>query len=109
LPPLSRTALPPVPAIGYRLKAGVTVYSAEAEYVVPSDAVTMWIPVVTAGTVNAQGLKLPFASVVQDVETLLPSKVKVMVAFALKPRPLIAVLLPPAPELGVRLMAGLTV
>jgi hypothetical protein len=85
------------------------VYIAEAEYVVPSDAVTVWIPRATAGTVNAQGLKLPLASVVQSVETLLPSKLTVMVAFALKPLPFIATLLPAAPAREVRLMAGSTV
>ena len=80
-----------------------------AEFALPSDAITVWIPVVLAGTVNAQGLKLPVASVVQDVATLLPSKVTVMVAFALKPLPLIAALLPTAPARAIRLMAGLTV
>ena len=107
--PLSVTALPPAPAIGFRLIAGLTVKIAEAEYVAPSDAVTVWSPAATAGTVNAQKLTLPLASAVQDVATLLPSKVTVMGAFALKPLPLIATLLPTAPALGVRLIAGLTV
>ena len=75
----------------------------------PSDAVTVWVPPVSGGTVNAQGLKLPVASVVQDVATLLPSKVRVMVPFALKPLPLTAALLPATPALGARLMAGLIV
>ena len=55
---------------------------AEAEYAVPSDAIRVWIPAVVAGTVNAQGLKLPLASVAQSVATLLPSKVTVMGAYA---------------------------
>jgi hypothetical protein len=59
--------------------------------------------------VNAQGLKLPVALVVQDVATLLPSKVTVMPPFALKPLPLTATLLPTTPALGARLMAGVTV
>jgi hypothetical protein len=48
------TVLPTVPTIRFRLKAGVTVKSAEAEYTVPSDAVRVWIPAATAGTVYAQ-------------------------------------------------------
>jgi hypothetical protein len=74
-----------------------------------SDAVTVWVPPVSAGTVNAQLLKLPLASALQSVETGLPSTRKVMVACGTKPRPLTAMLLPPAPALGVRLMAGLIV
>jgi hypothetical protein len=53
--------LPTAPAIRFRLIAwaavkiaGVTVKSAEAEYAVPSYAVTVWIPAATVGTVNAQ-------------------------------------------------------
>ena len=83
--------------------------AAEAKFPLLSVAVTVWVPAVAAGTVNAQGLKLPLASVVQDVATLLPSKVRVMVPFALKPLPLTAALLPTTPALEVRLMAGLTV
>jgi hypothetical protein len=59
--PLSRTVLPTAPAIRFRLIAGVrvkiagvTVKIAEAAYAVPSDAITVWIPAATAGTVNAQ-------------------------------------------------------
>jgi hypothetical protein len=59
--------------------------------------------------VNAQALKLPVASVVQDVATLLPSKVKVMGLFAAKPLPLTPSLLPKVPPVEVRLMAGLAV
>ena len=75
----------------------------------PSDAVTVWVPPVSGGTVNAQGLKLPLASAVQDVETGLPSTRKVIVPCGTKPRPLTAMLLPATPALGVRLMAGLLV
>src|SRR5436309_5799943 len=81
---------------------------AEAEFVLPSDAVTAWVPAAATGTVNVQELKLPCALVVQDVPTLLPSKVKVMVACGTKPLPRIAALLPTRPSLGVRLMPGLT-
>jgi hypothetical protein len=59
--------------------------------------------------VNVQELKLPFASATQDVATLLPSKVTAMVLFGVKPLPLTPTVLPPAPALGLRLMAGLTV
>jgi hypothetical protein len=59
--------------------------------------------------VNAQELKLPLALVLQDVPTLLPSKVTVMVACGTKPLPLTAALLPTRPSLGVRLMPGLAV
>ena len=66
--PLSRTVLPTAPAIRFRLIAGVTakiagmtvkivgvtVKIAEAEYAVPSDAVTVWIPAAAAGTVYTQ-------------------------------------------------------
>jgi hypothetical protein len=59
--------------------------------------------------VNAQALKLPVASVVQDVATLLPSKVKVMGLFGAKLRPLTHSLLPIVPLVEFRLMAGSTV
>jgi hypothetical protein len=59
--------------------------------------------------VNAQELKLPVASAVQDVATLLPSTLKVMVPWGTKPRPLTVMLLPPGPAPGVRLMDGLIV
>jgi hypothetical protein len=101
--------LPPAPAIRFRLMAGLTVKIAEAEYAVPSDAVTVWIPALVAGTVNAQKLTLPLASAVQDVATLLPSKVTAMVLNGAKPLPLTAAVLPPGPALGIRLMAELTV
>jgi hypothetical protein len=76
---------------------------------VPSDAVTGWLPAVTAGTVNAQKLRLPLALVAQDVATLLPLNLTVMGANGAKPLPLTAAVLPPAPALGIRLMAELTV
>jgi hypothetical protein len=47
--------------------------------------------------------------VLQSVATPPPSKLTVMVANDAKPLPLTAALLPPAPVLEVRLMAGLTV
>jgi hypothetical protein len=40
---------------------------------------------------------------------VLPSKVTVMVPNGAKPLPLTAALLPPAPALAVRMMAGMTV
>ena len=70
------------------------------------EAVTVWGPAAAAGTANAQALKLPVASVVQDVPTLLPSKVKSIVSYGAKPLPLTATLLPTAPALRVRLMVG---
>ena len=39
---------------------------------VPSDAVTVRSPAALTGTVNAQLLKLPFASVVQGAEVVAP-------------------------------------
>jgi hypothetical protein len=45
----------------------------------------------------------------QSVETLLPSKVTVMVPYAAKPLPLTAMLLPTLPALELRLMDGLPV
>jgi hypothetical protein len=47
--------------------------------------------------------------VLQSVATLVPSKVTVMVPNDAKPLPLTAALLPAAPALAVRLIAGLTV
>jgi hypothetical protein len=47
--------------------------------------------------------------VVQDVATLVPAKVTVMMAYASKPLPLTATRLPTVPARGVRLMAGVTV
>jgi hypothetical protein len=107
--PLSVTVLSPAPSVGFRLMAGLTVKVALLEFVLASDAVTAWVPAAASGTVNVQELKLPVASVVQDVATLLPSKVKVMGLFGAKPRPLTAALLPTAPALGVRPMGGLIV
>jgi hypothetical protein len=77
---------------------------AEAEFALVSVAATLWIPAVVAG--RAQALKLPVASVVQDVGTLLPSTAKVILSFRAKPVPLTAVLPPTPPVLE---MAGLTV
>jgi hypothetical protein len=74
-----------------------------AEFPLVSVATT-WVPAIVAGT--AQALKLPVASVVQDEETLLPSKVKVILSFRAKPVPLTAALLPTA---SILVMAGLTV
>jgi hypothetical protein len=100
----------PAPALGVSAGArGQTANLVEAKFALLSVAVTVWIPAVTAGTVNVQLRKLPLASAVQDVETLLPSKVKAIVVFAWKPLPLTAALLPAAPALAVRPMAGLTV
>jgi hypothetical protein len=62
-------------------------YVAEAECTLLSDAVTVRVPLVIGGGVNAQPLKLPLASVLQ-VETGLPSTRKVMVLFGAKPWPL---------------------
>jgi hypothetical protein len=107
--PLSVTALPTTPAAGFRLMTGVAVKRAAAAFALVSDAVTVWGPAGAAGTVNGQALKLPLALVVQDVATLLLSKLTVMVAFALKPLPLTAAVLPTTPALGARLMAGVTV
>jgi hypothetical protein len=91
------------------LAAAAFVKIAAAAFTVLSDAVRAWGPAAATGTWNAQDLKLPVASAVQDVETLLPSKAKVMVPWGTKPRPLTAALLPTGPLLGVRLMLGLTV
>jgi hypothetical protein len=78
----------------------------EAGYV-PSVAVTVWVPVLTAGTVSAQLLKLPLASAVQ-VRVLggLQSRVTVMGAYGRKPVPLTAMLLPTATVAGVTPMDG---
>ena len=65
------------------------VYIAAAEFAMPSDAVTVWVPPVSGGTVNAQELKLPVASALQDWP-LLPSTAKVMVLSGAKPLPLTA-------------------
>jgi hypothetical protein len=76
-----------------------------------SAAATVWGTAAAdaAGTVNVQGLKLPVASVVQDVETLPPSKVTLILSLRAKPLPLTAALLPALPALEARLMAGVTV
>src|SRR5437763_9902678 len=102
------TVLPTAPAVAFRLKAGPMVYMAEAE-VMPSDAVTVWGPSVASGTVYAQERTLPLASAMQDVETVLPSKLTVTRAYASKTLPLIAALRRAAPVLGIRLRAGVTV
>jgi hypothetical protein len=65
------------------------VYIAEAEFAMPSDAVTVWVPPVSGEAVYAQALKLPVASAVQDVP-LLPSAATVMVLYGAKPPPLTA-------------------
>ena len=90
----------------YAAKAAAE-YIAAAEFARVSDAVTVWVPLVSGGGVNAQELKLPRASALQDLETGLPSTRKVMVLFGAKPRPLTAMRGPLVPTLGVRLMLGL--
>src|SRR5205085_8505550 len=82
---------------------------AEAESAVLSDAVTAWVPALTAGAMNVQASKLPLTSATQDVATLLPSKVTAMGLFGAKPRPLTPTLPPTVPLVDVRLMAGSTV
>src|SRR5437868_12098921 len=82
---------------------------AEAASALLSDAVTAWVPALTAGAMNVQESKLPLTSATQDVAMLLPSKVKVMGLFGAKPRPLIPALLPTVPLVAFRLMAGSTV
>jgi hypothetical protein len=67
------------------------VYIAEAEFAMPSEAVTVWVPPVSGGTAYAQALKLPVASALQDVPPL-PSTATVMVLFGAKPLPLTATL-----------------
>jgi hypothetical protein len=115
--PLTPAVPPTAPALGLRLMAGVTVYVATAEFgkvaqaafrLLP-DAVTVWVPADAGGTANAQELKRPFASVVQNAGTLAPSTVTAMVSFGAKPLPLTVALLPTAPALALRLMAGVTV
>jgi hypothetical protein len=76
---------------------------------VPSDAVTVWSPRGLTGTVNGQLLKVPLASGVQDVETPLPSKAKVIRLSGAKPLPLSEALSAAGPTLALRLMAGVTV
>src|SRR5919199_262514 len=80
------TVLPTTPAVSFRPKPGTTVYSVQAECL-PSDTVTLWLPVVACGTVNPQGRKVPSRSVLQFVETLFPSKVTLTVSFFSKPLP----------------------
>jgi hypothetical protein len=82
---------------------------AEAESALLSDAVTAWVPALTAGAMNVQESKLPSTSATQDVAMLLPSKVKVMGLFGAKPRPLSPTLPPTVPLVELRLMAGSTV
>src|SRR5438105_10213326 len=74
----------------YRAKVEA-VYIAAAELAMPSDAVRVWVPPVSAGRAYAQELTLPVASAVQDVP-LLPSTARVMVLFGAKPLPLTATL-----------------
>jgi hypothetical protein len=93
---------------GLRYPAKVAAeYIAEAEFTLVSDAVTVWVPTVSGGGVNAQELKLPPASALQDVETGVPSTRKVMVLFGAKPRPRTARRGPSELRRGVRLMDGL--
>src|SRR5437764_14990723 len=113
--PLTATLLPTLPApelrrtigllpvfvawpedVGFAGGAGLRVAAkVEAEYVVEaelallSDAVTVWVPPISGGGVNAQPLKLPLPLAVQ-VETALPSTAKVTVLFGAKPLPLTA-------------------
>ena len=108
--PLTAALLPAAPALEARLMAGVTVkVEVVVPALVPSDAVTVWGPAGAAGTVNAQALKLPVASVVQDVATLLPLKLMVMEANGAKPRPLTTAVLRTVPAFEVSPMTGLTV
>src|SRR5438270_13151817 len=72
---------------GFRVAAKVAAeYVAEAEFALPSDAVTVWVPPISGEGVNAQSLTPPLALAVQ-VETGLPSTATGMVLFGAKPRP----------------------
>jgi hypothetical protein len=82
-------------------------YIAEAEFALVSDAVTVWVPLVSGGGVNTQERKVPPPSALQFLETGLPSTRKVMVLFGAKPRPLTAMRGPLELRRGVRLMFGL--
>src|SRR5919199_3541984 len=101
------TVLPTTPAVTFRPKPGMTVYSVQAECS-PSDTVTLWLPVVAAGTVNPQGPKVPSRSVLQFVETLWPSKVTLTVSFFSKPLPVTTARSPTEPSLEVSSTDGLT-
>ncbi len=107
--PVKVAELPTEPEVGELLTAEVTVKAVEAE-LVPSLTATVWAPAVAAGTVKAQE-KLPLALEEQAAEKdrAAPPKVRVMACEAMKPVPLTVVLLPTAPEVGVRLMAATTV
>jgi hypothetical protein len=76
---------------GLRVAAKVAAeYVVEAAFAWLSDAVTVWVPPVSGGGVNAQPLKLPLALAVQAAETGLPSTARVTVLFGAKPLPLTA-------------------
>src|SRR5918911_2301369 len=62
-------------------------YIAAAALAMWSDAVTVWVPPVSGGGVNAQLLKLPLALAVQFAETGLPSTARGVVLFGAKPLP----------------------
>src|SRR5919197_6316890 len=100
--------LPATPAVTFRLiPPGVTVYSIQAECS-PSDTVTLWSPRLACGTVNPQGRKVPFRSVLQSVATFSSSKVTLMESFFSKPSPVTVARPPTGPSLEGSSTAGLT-
>ena len=102
------TVEPTLPEVGLRLMADVTVYVAVGEFV-PSLSWTVWPPEVAAGTVNVAD-KPPVALVVEVLSvTAVPPKVAVTECEPSMPVAVMVTVEPTLPEVGLRLMADVTV
>jgi hypothetical protein len=112
-PVIATPLVPAAPELGVSTMAGVTVKVAVGA-LVPSLAVTVWLPATAAGTVKEQLLdegSVPLELVVQVpvVDCVVPSNFTVIVLLALKPVPETVTLLPTLPEVGERLIEAATV
>jgi hypothetical protein len=106
--PETVTVEPTAPLVGFKLIAGDTVNEAVGEFV-PSLTRTVLLPELDAGTVNVAD-KPPAGVVVEGLNgTDPPLKVAVTECEPSKPVPVTVSVEPTIPEVGVRLMAGVTV
>jgi hypothetical protein len=102
------TVEPTLPEVGLKLMAEVTVNVAVGEFV-PSVSWTVWLPEVADGTVNVAD-KPPVEVVVEVLNvTAVPAKVALTECEPSMPVAVIVTVEPTVPEVGLRLIADVTV
>jgi hypothetical protein len=114
--PVTVTVVPTGPEVGFRVIDGVTVKVvtvkiAEAVFALASVAVTVLAPAEEAGTTNVAE-KAPVADVVTVTGTVVcvaPLNFIVMVEVEAKPAPVTVTVVPTGPEVGFRVIDGVTV